>query len=130
MVRPSEECIGKLRAAEADVALQSTLWYTARKKIDTHTPEMARLRKKLFSNDAELSRLTAMHSELSEGLSRVKSQNATGAIVRVVLKLVARSCEISKTCDGDASVQRAVYCAFCGAVPCPAVGTEKLQEFL
>lgn len=51
------EAMEKLNAAEASVALQSTLWEAARDDMNTHTAEMAELQKKLTAKKANLSRI-------------------------------------------------------------------------
>lgn len=87
------EAFGKLKAAEADVALKSTLWEANQKEMDTHTTEIAELQWLLTAMSAEFSQLSAKHSELTNELSRVSLQNAVGAAVLSDLKLVAGNCE-------------------------------------
>lgn len=52
------ETIETPNAAEADIALQSTLWKVAREGTDTQKEEIAELREQLTTSSAELSQLS------------------------------------------------------------------------
>lgn len=61
----------KLKAAEADIALQSTLREAAREKMDTHTAEITKLQGKLTAKGAVLCHLSAKNRELTKKLNHV-----------------------------------------------------------
>lgn len=87
------EITEKLKAAEAEVALLSTLLEAAREDMNTHTAEPSELQKQVAAKSAELLQLSAKHNKLTDELSRVESQNAAGAAVLDDLKSVAKNCE-------------------------------------
>lgn len=67
------ETAEKLKAAEANIALQLTLRKTAREEMDTHTARVAELQEQLLANGPKLPQLSAQHSKLTDEMSRVKS---------------------------------------------------------
>lgn len=83
------EILEGLMAYEANVAVQSTLREAAREDVDICMAEIAKLQERLAAKSAELSRLLAMNSGLTDELTRSKSQNADGATVMNDLKLGA-----------------------------------------
>lgn len=61
-----------LKAVEADVVLHSTLLGTAWEEMDTHITRIVKLQEQPTAMGAELSQLSAKHSELADDLRRVK----------------------------------------------------------
>lgn len=49
----------KLKAAKANLALQSALWEAAREELSTHTAEIVELQEQLTARGSELSQLSA-----------------------------------------------------------------------
>lgn len=78
-----------LKTAEANVALQSRFWKAVLEKMDTLTAEIAELQERLVAKGAELSQLSAKHSELTDKLVHVNSQSAAGYNVQDDQKSVA-----------------------------------------
>lgn len=102
------ETTKKLKAAGADIPLQSTFREAAREGMDTHTAVIAELRERITAKGAEWSQLSANHSELTNKLSCMKSQNVDDATVLDDLKLAAGNCEHTNkrarvTCQCDES---------------------------
>lgn len=70
------KALGKLKMTEADVALQSTPREAALEEKDTHTAEIAKLQVQLAARGAEVSQLSAKHSEPTNDMNRAKAQIA------------------------------------------------------
>lgn len=61
--------------------------------MNTHMAKITKLQEQLTAKSTELSRLPAMHKELTNELSLVKSQQAARALVLDDLESVPGNCE-------------------------------------
>lgn len=64
--------LDKLKIAESDVALQSSLRKATLEEMDAHTAEKAELQEQPMAKRAELSELLSKNGELANELRRVK----------------------------------------------------------
>lgn len=87
------EATDKLKVAETDIAMPSTLQEATREKMDFHVGKIAELQGQLTATDAELFQLSAMYRERAEMLNRVKSQSVAAPTVLDYRKSVAVDCE-------------------------------------
>lgn len=65
----ARDASGKHETAEADVALQKTLWNATLEDLDTRTAEVAKLHGQLRAKNAELSELNTKSRRLATELS-------------------------------------------------------------
>lgn len=87
------EVTERLKTAETDVALQSTLWEVVLEEMDTNKAEIVELQKQLNDKSAELPQLSVKHTQQTDKFSLAKLESAAEGTVLNDQESVAENCE-------------------------------------